>query len=249
MNQEPSGASEGHGAPDVAADPTFRYDLREMIAQGGIGEVYLADDRTLGRQVAVKILQSRYHTGSAVANRFVDEARISAQLQHPGIPPIHDLGTLPGGRPFLAMKLIKGQTLADLIAERPNPGADRGRFLAAFEQVCQAVAYAHARRVIHRDLKPQNIMVGSFGEVQVMDWGLAKVLGRPTGQTRPSDSEEGMATEILSARDDSDGSQTQSGSVLGTPAYMAPEQAVGAVEQVDERSDVSAPGLGAVPGR
>ncbi len=126
----------------------------------------------------------------------------------------------------------------------PNPGADRGRFLAAFEQVCQAVAYAHARRVIHRDLKPQNIMVGSFGEVQVMDWGLAKVLGRPTGQTRPSDSDERMATEILSARDDSDGSQTQSGSVLGTPAYMAPEQAVGAVEQVDERSDVF--GLGAV---
>ncbi len=244
VNQEPSGAGEGHRAPDVAAGPSFRYDLREMIARGGIGEVYLADDRTLGRQVAVKILQSRYHTGSAVARRFVDEARISAQLQHPGIPPIHDLGTLPGGRPFLAMKLIKGQNLGDLVAERPNPGADRGRFLAAFEQVCQAVAYAHARRVIHRDLKPQNIMVGSFGEVQVMDWGLAKVLGRPTGQTRPSDSEERMATEILSAHDDSDGSQTQSGSVLGTPAYMAPEQAVGAVEEVDERSDVF--GLGAV---
>ena len=242
--QEPSGASEGHGAPDVAADLSFRYDLREMIARGGLGEVCTADDRTLGQRVAVKILQSRYHTGSAVANRFVDEARISGQLQHPGIPPIHDLGTLPDGRPFLAMKLIKGRTLDDLLHQRMGPGADRGRFIAVFEQVCQAVAYAHARRVIHRDLKPQNIMVGAFGEVQVMDWGLAKVLGRPTGQTRPSDSDDRMATEILSARDDSDGSQTQAGSVLGTPAYMAPEQAVGAVEQVDERSDVF--GLGAV---
>ena len=98
-------------------------------------------------------------------------------MQHPAIPPVHDLGTLPDGRPFLAMKLIKGQTLDELLKARPDPSADRGRFVAVFEQVCQAVAYAHAHDVIHRDLKPANVMVGAFGEVQVMDWGLAKVLG------------------------------------------------------------------------
>ena len=232
------------GATLPVGHASRRYELGEAIARGGMGEVYHAVDRTLGRTVAVKILQGRYKPDSAVARRFVDEARISAQLQHPGIPPIHDLGTLPDGRPFLAMKLIKGRTLDDLLAERTSPEADRGRFLAAYEQVCQAVAYAHARRVIHRDLKPQNIMVGLFGEVQVMDWGLAKVLGRATGRTRSSDSDERLATEILSARDDHDGSETQAGSVLGTPSYMAPEQAIGAVEQVDERSDVF--GLGAV---
>jgi eukaryotic-like serine/threonine-protein kinase len=221
-----------------------RYDLREEIGRGGMGEVYRTIDRTLGRPVAVKLLQSRFDEGSTTARRFLDEARISAQLQHPGIPPIHDLGTLPDGRPFLAMKLIKGRTLEALLRERTETGADRGRFLAVFEQACQAVAYAHSRRVIHRDLKPQNVMVGAFGEVQVMDWGLAKVLGETAERSRSSDSDERLATEILTARDDSDGSETQAGSVLGTPAYMAPEQAVGAVEQVDERSDVF--GLGAV---
>jgi serine/threonine-protein kinase len=230
-------------APDGAVEPVGRYELREEIARGGMGAVYLAIDRTLRRQVAVKLLLSRFEGGSAVARRFVDEAHIAGQLQHPGIPPIHDLGTLPDGRPFLAMKLIKGQTLDDLLDERTDPGADRGRFIAVFEQVCQAVAYAHARRVIHRDLKPQNIMVGAFGEVQVMDWGLAKVLGETKMGRVPTDSDARVATEILSARD-SDGSETQAGSVLGTPAYMAPEQAVGAIEQVDERSDVF--GLGGV---
>jgi serine/threonine protein kinase len=180
--------------PDGSVEPMGRYELREEIARGGMGAVYVAIDRTLGRQVAVKLLQSRFDAGSAVARRFVDEAHIAGQLQHPGIPPIHDLGTLPDGRPFLAMKLIKGQTLDDLLDERTDPGADRGRFIAVFEQVCQAVAYAHARRVIHRDLKPQNIMVGAFGEVQVMDWGLAKVLGEtktrrappiPTSESQP----------------------------------------------------------------
>ena len=241
-----SGAATGvyEGTSTLGREPIGRYDLREEIARGGMGEVYLAVDRTLGRPVAIKILQARYRSGSTTARRFVDEARISGQLQHPGIPPIHDLGTLPDGRPFLAMKLIKGRTLDDLLAERSGPDADRGRFLAAFEQVCQAVAYAHARRVIHRDLKPQNIMVGAFGEVQVMDWGLAKVLGETPERRRTSDSDERLATEILSARDDSDGLETQAGSVLGTPAYMAPEQATGAVDQVDERSDVF--GLGGV---
>jgi eukaryotic-like serine/threonine-protein kinase len=230
-------------ATDGVIKQAGRYELREEISRGGMGAVHVALDRTLGRQVAVKLLLSRFEASSAVARRFVDEAHIAGQLQHPGIPPIHDLGTLPDGRPFLAMKLIKGRTLDELLHERTDPGTDRGRFIAVLEQVCQAVAYAHARRVIHRDLKPQNIMVGAFGEVQVMDWGLAKVLGETRTARVPTDSDLRVATEILSARD-TDGSETQSGSVLGTPAYMAPEQAVGAIEQVDERSDVF--GLGGV---
>ena len=227
---------------DVAAG---RYELLDEIAEGGMGAVLRAFDRTLGREVAVKVLQDRYPAGSVIARRFIDEARISGQLQHPGIPPVHDLGTLPDGRPFLAMKLIKGRTLESLLGDRQGPAADRGRFVAVFEAVCQAVAFAHARHVIHRDLKPSNVMVGAFGEVQLMDWGLAKVLGE-VGCHRPAppaDSDLKLVAEIMSARDDG-GSETQAGSVLGTPAYMAPEQAIGAIDQVDERSDVF--GLGAI---
>jgi serine/threonine-protein kinase len=140
----------------------------------------------LGREVAVKVLQEQYAPDSGTARRFADEARITGQLQHPNVPAMHDLGVLPDGRPFLAMKLIKGETLEDLLKRRADPAECRGRFVAAFEQVCQAVAYAHAHNVVHRDLKPANVMVGPFGEVQVMDWGLAKVLGaRPRGAGRP----------------------------------------------------------------
>ncbi len=134
------------------------------------------------REVAVKVLQERFGPTSGVGRRFADEAQITGHLQHPAIPPAYDISTLPDGRPFLAMKLIRGRTLDALLAERSDPTLDHGRFVAAFEQVCQAVAYAHAHKVIHRDLKPANVMVWGFGEVQVMDWGLSKVLqagGRP----------------------------------------------------------------------
>src|SRR5262245_63094348 len=137
-----------------------------------------------------------------MARRFADEARITAQLQHPAIPPVHEVGTLPDGRPFLAMKLIKGQTLDALLASRPEPSVERGRFVAVFEQLCQAVAYAHAHGVIHRDLKPSNVMVGAFGEVQVMDWGLAKVLGaRPEERIDP---EQKVTTVVHSLRESDD---------------------------------------------
>jgi serine/threonine-protein kinase len=125
-----------------------------------MGVVYSAADTVLGRDVAIKVLQDRFASSPAAARRFVDEARITAQLQHPAIPPVHDLGTLTDGRPFLAMKLIKGQTLEDQLTARPDPGHERGRFVACFEQVCQARACAHERKVIHRDLKPSNVMVG-----------------------------------------------------------------------------------------
>src|SRR5262249_43151120 len=165
---------------------------------------------------------------------------------------VHDLGVLPDGRPFLAMKLIKGRTLAALLGERPDPAADRGQFLATFEHVCQAVAYAHSLRVIHRDLKPSNVMVGKFGEVQVMDWGLAKVLpegGSPAevGPVRDRPPGEGTVIRTPRAGDDTPQGttpQTRAGSVLGTPAYMAPEQAGGEVNRLDPRCDVF--GLGAI---
>jgi tetratricopeptide (TPR) repeat protein/tRNA A-37 threonylcarbamoyl transferase component Bud32 len=241
----PADSDAGTGTHEQTAGSTDsagrRYVLGDEIARGGMGTVYRATDTVLGREVAVKVLLDKYAPDSGTARRFHDEARIAGQLQHPNIPAVHDLGTLPDGRPFLAMKLIKGDTLEALLAARPDPASDRGRFVAAFEQVCQGVAYAHAHNVIHRDLKPANVMVGNFGEVQVMDWGLAKVVTeRPSAEA--DDGSTAAGTVVASLRD-SDGSFTQAGSVLGTPAFMPPEQAVGAVGKVNVRSDVF--GLGA----
>jgi hypothetical protein len=220
------------------------YELIDEIGHGGMGVVYRARDMALDRDVAVKLLVERYPADSPAAQRFLIEARITGQLQHPGIPAVHQVGTLADGRPFLAMKLIKGSTLETIVKQQPDPSAERGRLLAIFEAVCHAVGYAHAHRVIHRDLKPANVMVGTFGEVQVMDWGLAKVLGEqppapmdslPVEQTRPW-------TEIRPTTET--GSPTQAGSLVGTAAYIPPEQAVGQIERVNERSDVF--GLGAL---
>jgi serine/threonine protein kinase len=215
-----------------------RYELLGEIARGGMGVVYRARDTNLNRDVAVKLLQEKYATGSLAARRFLDEARITGQLQHPGIPPVHEVGELPDGRPYLAMKLIRGRTLADLLEDG---SATRGSRIAVFEQVCQAVAYAHDHGVIHRDLKPANVMVGAFGEVQVMDWGLAKV----RTDARAGSAEATIATTFHDPRGDAGTDlRTRAGAFLGTPAYMAPEQAIGAVDQVDERTDVF--GLGGI---
>ncbi len=215
------------------------FEIGDEIASGGMGIVCRGRDLVLNREVAIKFLHDRYPGDGPSARRFLEEAQITGQLQHPGIPPIHHVGTLADGRPFLAMKLIRGQTLAELIEDR-SPDA-RGRLITAFEKMAEAVAYAHAHGVIHRDLKPANVMVGTYGEVQVMDWGLAKLLTdsrRPTGP----DPEATLGSEIRSLREGDD--ETQAGSILGTPAYMPPEQAIGAHDQVDARSDVF--GLGAI---
>jgi serine/threonine protein kinase len=232
-------ASEDGAPPSVPG-----YVLLGEVGRGGMGVVYRARDRSLARDVAVKLLLDYFPADSTAARRFLEEARITAQLQHPGIPAVHQAGLLPGGRPFLAMKLIKGQTLDELLKTWPDPAADRGRFVAVFESVCQAVGYAHAHRVVHRDLKPSNVMVGAFGEVQVMDWGLAKVLtDRGVDPPGPGDHPgTPPGTEISPTRGSDE--ETQPGSLLGTPAFMPPEQAIGAVDRVDERSDVF--GLGAV---
>jgi eukaryotic-like serine/threonine-protein kinase len=235
-----AGDATEHSAPLAAPSG---YELLDEIGSGGMGVVFRARDIALNRHVALKILHTRYAIDGVAARRFNDEAAITGQLQHPGIPPIHQIGTLPDGRPFLAMKLIKGSTLEDLLKERSSPAEDRGRFLAVFEQVCQAVGYAHAHNVIHRDLKPANVMVGSFAEVQVMDWGLAKTLTADrTLDASATEAEETLGTEILSLRGLD--SATQAGSILGTPAFMPPEQAGGEIAKIDTRSDVF--GLGAI---
>jgi serine/threonine protein kinase/tetratricopeptide (TPR) repeat protein len=226
-------------AGDLPAIPGYRV-LRE-IARGGMGRILAAHDLTLDRDVALKILLP-----GAPADRFIRESKITARLPHPGIPPVHALGTLADGSPFLAMKLVVGQTLAVELKT-----ADRPRLLQAFAQVCQAVGFAHSRGVIHRDLKPANIMVGAFGEVQVMDWGLAKDLTNREVADEPRSSEvltvPVVGTDANQTTDhrppgESTDDQTQAGTVLGTPVYLAPEVAAG--NAATKAADVY--GLGAI---
>ena len=230
----PDGSHPPPPSGGVAAAPDG-YDLGAELGRGGMGIVYRARDRGLNRPVAVKALQPWLCASREAVGRFLDEARITGRLQHPGIPPVHHVGTLPDGRPFLAMKLIAGDTLDALLKARPDPAHDRGRFVAVFEHVCQAVACAHGSRVIHRDLKPANVMVGAFGEVQVMDWGLAKALADPESR-EPQAVEPPRAPGLTNP--------TRPGTILGTPAFMSPEQAAGAGARVDEQADVF--GLGAI---
>jgi serine/threonine protein kinase len=184
----------------------------------------------------MKVLLPHHARNAAMVRRFVEEAQIAGQLQHPGILQVYELGLQSDRRPCFTMRLIKGRTLQELLDTRRGPADDRRRVLVVFEQVCQAIAYAHAPGVIHRDLKPGNVMVGSFGEVQVVDWGLARVIGDAAAGARPGD------TVIETTRPESEGSL--SGSVMGTPAYMPPEQARGELDRLDERCDVFA--LGAI---
>jgi serine/threonine protein kinase/tetratricopeptide (TPR) repeat protein len=188
------------------------------------------------------LLLAEHRDNADLHKRFLEEAQIMGQLQHPGVPPIHAIGRSEDGRPFFAMKQVKGRTLSVLLKEEGV--AELPRLLGVFEQVCQTIAYAHSRRIIHRDLKPGNIMVGAFGEVQVMDWGLAKVLGSATMASLASAPAQGASTVFTLRSHLPESDHTAAGTVLGTPAYMPPEQARGEVEILDERSDVF--GLGAI---
>jgi serine/threonine-protein kinase len=210
-----------------------------------MGVVLKGRDVDLGRDVAVKVLLERHRDSPEMIHRFVEEAQIAGQLQHPGIIPVYELGRLPDDRLYIAMKLIRGRTLAALLESRNDANEDRPRYLAIFEQLCQAMAYAHSCGVIHRDLKPSNVMAGGFGEVQVMDWGLAKVIDR--GGVADEERSLRSQTEIEPVRTFRTGSsanESRAGSVLGTPCYMAPEQARGLLDTLDERADVF--GLGAI---
>lgn len=222
-----------------------RHEVLGQIGKGGMGVVLRGRDPDLKRELAIKVLRDRQKGNVEAVRRFIEEAQITGQLQHPGVVPVHEFGQFPDGRPFFTMKLVKGHTLAELLAARSSPADNLPHFLTIFLNICQPLAYAHARNVVHRDLKPANIMVGAFGEVQVMDWGLAKVLQPPASRPVPAkDSTISSVIWTARAHSDSKDSDSRDGSVIGTPAYMPPEQAQGRVDLIDERSDVF--GLGAI---
>jgi serine/threonine-protein kinase len=215
-----------------------RYEVRRELARGSMGIVRVALDRTLKREVALKVLNSECDIPGA-STRFLEEARITAQLQHPGIVAVYEINQGADGAPFFTMQLVEGKTLKaildDLRAGRPEAVRQYGRvrLLHIFIQVCHAVGYAHARGVIHRDLKPENIMLGAFGEVFVMDWGLAKIVSTSVPQPVVGGREE---------HPDAKGFNTRVGDVTGTPSYMPPEQAMGLIDSLNARSDIFALG-------
>jgi serine/threonine-protein kinase len=245
-----SGSGEPACGPTVdypSADAAgLRYRILRPHARGGLGEVFVAEDMELHREVALKEIQRDQADKPASRSRFVQEAEITGGLEHPGIVPVYGLGTYADGRPFYAMRFVKGDNLKDAIRrfhETDTPDRDASEralalrgLLRRFFDVCNAVAYAHSRGVLHRDLKPGNIMLGKFGETLLVDWGLAKVIGRldvaaqaDEGTLRPSSG----SGEVV----------TLMGSAIGTPAYMSPEQASGRLDLLGQASDVY--GLGA----
>jgi eukaryotic-like serine/threonine-protein kinase len=210
------------------------------VGRGGMGVVARAYDKSVGRHVAVKLIRHRDAFARPAARaRFLREARITGRLEHPGIVAVHEIGKLYDGEPYFVMKLVEGRTLGAILRERrTGPPDDLPTLLRIFRQVCDAVGYAHKKGIIHRDLKPENIMVGAFEEVQVMDWGLAKVLDG----TDPDPAHEPSAP--LSIPSPGAIGETRIGDVIGTPNYMSPEQARGALTLIDGRTDVFA--LGAI---
>jgi serine/threonine protein kinase len=233
--------SSNQPAASLSTVGVCRYVGLDPHARGGLGEVFTATDTELHRVVALKRLQDRCAGDASSQRRFLVEAEITARLEHPGVVPVHSLFHDEGGRPCYAMRFIEGQNLESALlayhAGKPDPVAFR-RLLQSFITVCETVAYAHSRGVIHRDLKPKNIMLGKFGETIVVDWGLAKVVGRT--------SEEGVADVEGTLRPvgDSSGEETQMGVAVGTVVYMSPEQAAGRWDVINAASDVY--GLGAV---
>jgi eukaryotic-like serine/threonine-protein kinase len=213
-----------------------QYRLRLEHARGGFGLVWRAEDEVLGREVALKQLSGILVADDDYRRRFVGEARIAAQLQHPGIVPVYSLGDEDGENPYYTMKLVSGQTLGEAIRRfhtEPREAGERAlehlRLLNSFLAVARAMAYAHSRGVIHRDLKPDNILLGDYGETVILDWGLAKVLAKGAAA-------ETAAPAPVSSPSAADA--TQFGTLVGTPAYLSPEQAAGQIEDVDERSDI-----------
>ncbi|NNE44131.1 MAG: serine/threonine protein kinase [Gemmatimonadetes bacterium] len=233
---------------DVAERPDLsgtRYEIVERIGRGGMGTVYRAHDESLDRDVALKVLTTAA-TDAAFASRMLREARILARLEHPGIVPVHDVGRLPDGRVWYSMKLVRGARL-DVHVGTATELPER---LRLFLRICDAVAFAHAHGVIHRDLKPANVMVGPFGEVLVLDWGVAKVMDESAAEAEthltqveaPGDDDPAGADPEAATAAAGDPDATRPGTVLGTPGFMAPEQARGRPDLVDHRSDVYALG-------
>lgn len=227
-----------HGGT-LSDDFAVRYEPRDSLGEGGMGTVQLCHDRRVGRDVAMKLVRAEYGGSPQMRERFFREARVQGQLEHPSIVPVYDIGEGPKGEAYFTMRRVKGLTLEAVLfgLQQGDPEISsrysRRRLLTAFSNVCLTIAYAHSRGVVHRDLKPANIMLGDFGEVIVLDWGLAKLPG--TEDSTP-------ASQRVSLPD-LHGLTTRAGSVLGTPGYMPPEQIRGA-ERVDAKADVYA--LGAI---
>lgn len=238
------GADSGSREPQVADvepmsfDPGQRYADRKLLGEGGMGEVRLCADRFVGRDVAMKILRPGMGSQGSAHARFLREARVQGQLEHPSVVPVYDIGRDMEGRAFFTMKRVKGHTLEEIVAglaakdEEMERAYPRRKLLAALSQACLAVELSHRRGVLHRDLKPANVMLGDFGEVYVLDWGVAKIVG--------------AADLALEAVDGGDATidRTQVGALVGTPGYMAPEQARGASDAIGPAADVYA--LGAI---
>ncbi len=227
-----------------------RYTDIQEAGRGGMGIVRHVKDKRLGRQVALKRLRTdadeggpgrSSHTTPRDLELFLREARVTAQLDHPGIVPIYELDADADGQPFFTMPFVRGRTLTDIIplARGGKDGWNLPRALGVIQRVCETIAYAHSKGVVHRDIKPANILVGRFGEVYVMDWGVAHVMGRPDERSRSDDP---RSTRIVPPKDEAGPLLTRKGNVVGTPAYMSPEQARGEMELVDELSDVYALG-------
>ncbi len=223
----------------IAQAPRFR--MLRPLAKGGLGEVFVARDEELRREVALKLIQEQYAGDADSRDRFLFEAEITGRLEHPGVIPVHGLGVDGKGRPYYAMRLVRGESLqesiarfhrADVPARKPGERSLALReLLGRFIDVCNTIAYAHGRGVLHRDLKPANVMLGNYGETLVVDWGLAKVAGRPDGEPHPGD-------VPLDPEPRSGCNSTKLGSWLGTPAFMSPEQAAGRIDLLGPASDV-----------
>jgi formylglycine-generating enzyme required for sulfatase activity/tRNA A-37 threonylcarbamoyl transferase component Bud32 len=222
--------------PVAGPASSIRFRRLREHARGGLGEVFVALDEELDREVALKEIQARHADHAENRARFLTEARVTGVLEHPGIVPVYGLGHYADGRPYYAMRFIKGDSLQNAVAafhapDRQGVSASERllelrQLLGRFVDVCQAIAYAHSRGVIHRDLKPGNIMLGKYGETLVVDWGLAKVVGQTDVETTES--------VVVSV---GDSALTQAGQTLGTPAYMSPEQAAGRLDRLGPASD------------
>ena len=236
-----------HIDPPHLRNDRLRYRILRSHAKGGLGEVFVAEDTELHREVALKEIQGDRADEPASRLRFILEAEITGGLEHPGIVPVYGLGSYPDGRPYYAMRFIRGDSLKEAVEafhSADQDDRDPGERSLAFRQllrrfidVCNAVAYAHSRGVLHRDIKPANIMLGKFGETLVVDWGLAKVGARADGRGT-SKKEAEFAEAMLRPASGSDVLQTMAGSAVGTPAYMSPEQAEGRINELGPETDI-----------